>query len=427
MSVLDRLINDPIFAVKLPQDAIKIITEFFQSMLEKDNSNDKKTDKEFFDYYDLDYGDANEVDVVGDFLTDLDPEFLETISPTLIIAYFESASPDDVKAILNNSTILLNLPPKTIGLLLQKLPKELLIQVVNSEGVEKLFANTASNLTVEELEKMETFQADIASILLEKLDLDVIASLPDFLVKSQLENEKALTTLLDFPEKLEALYTAFPNLLREVPSSAVISILQNDPKALNKVPPAIFSKLVTCSLVSKLAENVDQSLLVSIDPEQLGAALNDNPDILKCIPKTLLAMLVKNVELIANIPPELFIQGIQQLPASDLASLFGEVPLGDLSPTLLSKLLEQEKVLDAIKKLDNSQIQKLANNRKLILKIDSELIIKLASIEPRIIQSVPDNLLIELGTNPDLINNISGISSITFLLIRLNFFWLMDF
>ena len=137
------MINDPIFAVDLPKDALKDVTDLLQSIIENDQNN---TDEEFYDYYDVDYGDEGEIGAVGDFLSDLDPEFLRTISPTLIISYFENASPDDIRAILNNSTILLNLPPETIGELLQRLPTNLIIEVVNSEGVKNLFHNTASNL-----------------------------------------------------------------------------------------------------------------------------------------------------------------------------------------------------------------------------------------------------------------------------------------
>ena len=76
-----------------------------------------------------------------------------------------------IRAILNNSTILLNLPPETIGELLQRLPTNLIIEVVNSEGVKNLFHSTASHLDEDELKKAEKFQSDIAVVLVEKLDI----------------------------------------------------------------------------------------------------------------------------------------------------------------------------------------------------------------------------------------------------------------
>eukprot|EP00092_Neocalanus_flemingeri_P041850 GFUD01045583.1.p1 GENE.GFUD01045583.1~~GFUD01045583.1.p1 ORF type:complete len:946 (-),score=177.76 GFUD01045583.1:160-2622(-) len=369
-----------------------------KSMLDKGKSDDSTTTDDFYDYYDLDYGDSSEYDVVGDFLSDLDPDFLKNISPTLIIAYFESASPDDIKAILDNSKILLNLPPETIGQLLQKLPKELLIQVVNSEGVKSLFSNT--DLNAEELEKVQKFQADVASILLEKLDLDVIASLPDFLVKSQLENKKALATLLKFPDKLEALFNAYPNLINEVPPSTALSLLQDDPEVFTKLPPAIFSKLFTCDLVSELGDKVDPTVLISIGPEQLVTTLNAKPDILKCIPKSLLDSLMQIINL---------------LPASDLASIFLELPLEQLSS-------------EVIQSVPDEILKELWSNPDLISNINEDLIDKFSplidkfsihqikllleelpieQLSPEVIQSVPDEILIELGSNPDLISNIN--------------------
>ena len=116
-------------------------------------NNIEMTDDEFYDYYGLDYGEEDEDAGIGDLLSDLDPELLQNISPTLIVGFFESASPEDVKAILDNSEVLLKLPPETIGLIVQKLPNELIIQIVNSEGVRNLFLNISSTTAPDELKK----------------------------------------------------------------------------------------------------------------------------------------------------------------------------------------------------------------------------------------------------------------------------------
>ena len=83
-------------------------------------SNIEMTDDKFYDYYGLDYGDEDNDEGIGDLLSDLDPdpELLQTISPTLIGWFFESASPENLKAILDE--VLLKLPPETISLIVQK-------------------------------------------------------------------------------------------------------------------------------------------------------------------------------------------------------------------------------------------------------------------------------------------------------------------
>ena len=384
--------NDPIFAVKLPQDTTKIVTEMLQLMFENDRSNEEKTDdkteddektisieekktdveektddventeieeqsddeeksdEEFYDYYGLDYGDENEDDSVGDFLADLDPEFLKSISPTLIIGYIESASPDDVKAILDNSQILLNLPPETIGLIVQKLPNDLIIQVVNSEGVKNLFLNTASNLAPEELENLKRFQADIAAILFDKLDIEVIASLPDYLVKSQLENKELLATLLNFPEKLLSVIKSFPNLLSEVPTHVVVSILQTDPKALENIPPEIIIEVLQVVPAAVLAS------LIPIVPDELLLQFGTNSDL------------------------------VNNLDADFIENLIDNVSVDQIKLLLAHGFLSEPEIL---KKLPMAAVTKFAGNLELLSLISDNSLISLVDLFPEILNSVP--------------------------------------
>merc|ERR1719450_194705 len=191
------------------------------------------TDIESYDYYyGLDYGDE-EVGL-ADLIADLGPDLLQTVSPTLIVGFFESASPEDVESILDNSDLLLKLPAETIGLVMQKLPTELIIKIVNSEGVRDFFLIPPKD--PQEAKRQKAFQADISLVLFEKLDVSAIASLPQYLIKSQLENGNLLVELIKFPEKLLSLVEIFPNLLLEIPTEVLLSIGEINSTELTKIP-----------------------------------------------------------------------------------------------------------------------------------------------------------------------------------------------
>ena len=152
-----------------------------------ENVHEYEETDDFYDYYyGLDYDDEEEG--LADLLKDLGPDLLQNVSPTLIVGFFESASLEDVENILDDPDFLFQLPSETIELVVQKLPTEVLIQIVRSKGVKNLLLNPPED--PEEVQKFQTFQTYVSSVLIAKLDVSAISSLPEFLIKSQLKNEK---------------------------------------------------------------------------------------------------------------------------------------------------------------------------------------------------------------------------------------------
>ena len=98
--------------------------------------------------------------------TTLNPEFLKTISPDVVVAYLKSAKPEEIENILSNSKILLNLPAETIGAVFKELPESLIVSVMSSPGVKELV--TTRVVSEEERQKMEVWQQSIALELIKK-------------------------------------------------------------------------------------------------------------------------------------------------------------------------------------------------------------------------------------------------------------------
>merc|ERR1719300_673192 len=157
---LMEVFNDPIFKVSVPQAALAPITQVL---------NEQKGGEEIvsgsgsgdYDYdYGFDYADY-EMEDIGDFLNNLDPEFLADVSPSLIVSFIEGASPDELRNILKDSTLLRNLPPQTLAELLKQLPKDLILTILFSDGL------TSQDSKIREL--LNT----LAPILIKNLDADM--------------------------------------------------------------------------------------------------------------------------------------------------------------------------------------------------------------------------------------------------------------
>jgi len=346
------------------------------------NNPDEMTDDEFYDYYGLDYGEEEE----GDLLSDLDPELLQTISPTLIVGYFESASPEDLKAILDNSELLLKLPPETIGLIVQKLPNELIIQIVNSEGVKNLFINISSTTDPLRLEELKKFQTEVASVLFEKLDIEVIASLPEFLLKSQLENEKLLASLLSFPEKLLSIARAFPQLLSSIPPSVIVSLLQNNPTALENIPPEIISQVLHQTPASVLSSLVTQ-VLPLVPASLLSSALgNIPPGVISQVPPEVIASIIPMV------PDEILLQLSSNsdllitLDQNVIETLIDSVSTHQIKLLLAHGFLAEPSILT---KIPLTAVTKFAGNLELVSLISDKTLTQLAELFPDLLTSIP--------------------------------------
>ena len=137
LSVLNKIAKDPLFSVNVVPNMTEEIRRFLKTITDDQEDYIYSEDS----YYDVDYG-----DYVGNFLEGLDPAFFASISPDLLLAYFESATVEDVKSILADSTILLSLPPNTVVELLKKLPDETMAIIVNSDAVRNLYSSVQVNL-----------------------------------------------------------------------------------------------------------------------------------------------------------------------------------------------------------------------------------------------------------------------------------------
>ena len=150
-----KLTEDPIFQVSLPEEALASISKVLH-----DKGNELVAElgpgADDYDEYGFDYSDYEDQlgAGVGDFLSDISPEFLATVSSDLIVSYIEGLSPTKLEEILNDSTLLRSLPPQTIGELLQKLPKDVILQVLNSRGVLELFENVEGNQKIVDIQNM---------------------------------------------------------------------------------------------------------------------------------------------------------------------------------------------------------------------------------------------------------------------------------
>ena len=138
-SVLNKIAKDPLFSVNVAQNVTEEVKVLVQTVLADQEDEDYGYFEDF--NYDVDYDYDTAEAAVGNILDGLDPGLLASISPDLLIAYFESATVDDVKSILKDSTILLSLSPKTVVELLKKLPEETVTTIVNSDAVQSLYSS----------------------------------------------------------------------------------------------------------------------------------------------------------------------------------------------------------------------------------------------------------------------------------------------
>ena len=138
-SVLNKIAKDPLFSVNVAKNVTEEVKVLVQTVLADQEDEDYGYFEDF--NYDVDYDYDTAEAAVGNILDGLDPGLLASISPDLLIAYFESATVDDVKSILKDSTILLSLSPKTVVELLKKLPEETVTTIVNSDAVQSLYSS----------------------------------------------------------------------------------------------------------------------------------------------------------------------------------------------------------------------------------------------------------------------------------------------
>jgi len=237
-----KLTEDPIFQVSLPQEALAAISKV---LLDKGDELVAELGAEADDYdeYGFDYSDYEDQlgAGVGDFLSDINPEFLSSVSSDLIVSYIEGLSPSELEEILNNSNLLRSLPPSTLGELLQKLPKDVILQVLNSKGVLELFENSDNNPKIVEIQNM------LAPIIVKNLDADLLSSVPNPIIKAHLEIEPALIELFIQSEKLEMLIKKQPEILNEISFDFIAKIFKENPEVEKKIGDGVILSLLDAS------------------------------------------------------------------------------------------------------------------------------------------------------------------------------------
>ena len=240
--VIIKLMEDPIFQVSLPQDALAAVSK---DLLEKGDElvAELGSAADDYDEYGFDYADYYDQlgEGVGDFLSDINPEFLSSVSSDLIVSYIEGLSPSELEEILDNSTLLQSLPPTTLGELLQKLPKDVILQVLNSKGVMELFVNADNNPKIVDIQNM------LAPIIVKNLDADLLSSLPQPLIKAHLEIEPALIELFIQSEKLEALIKKQPSILNEISFEFIAKIFKDNPEVEQMIGDGVILTLLDAS------------------------------------------------------------------------------------------------------------------------------------------------------------------------------------
>ena len=354
--VIIKLMEDPIFQVSLPQDALAAVSK---DLLEKGDElvAELGSAADDYDEYGFDYADYYDQlgEGVGNFLSDINPEFLSSVSSDLIVSYIEGLSPSELEEILDNSTLLQSLPPTTLGELLQKLPKDVILQVLNSKGVMELFVNADNNPKIVDIQNM------LAPIIVKNLDADLLSTLPQPLIKAHLEIEPALIELFIQSEKLEALIKKQPSILNEISFEFIAKIFKDNPEVEQMIGDGVILTLLDASpliidkfpvsfliniardrpwLVAQFPQETINSLanrhevFFDLEDKELMRLLQYRPSILKILidlPDDVLVRFLRNRPNLLDLLPEEAKPYLRQL-------VMAERFLAKLPPELLSEM-----------------------------------------------------------------------------------------
>lgn len=370
----------------------------------ENEAENEETDESYDYYYGLDY-DQGEEEGLADLLKDLGPDLLQNVSPTLIVGFFESASQEDVENILDDPGFLFQLPSETIELVVQKLPTEVIIQIVRSEGVENLLLNPPED--PEEVQKFQSFQTYVSSVLIAKLDVSAIASLPEFLIKSQLKNEKLLGEILKFPEKLFSLLKTFPDILNEVPGKVVLRILEKNTahqanisldtilETLNHIPEEVTSSLIE-RVLPEISEGLIVTLLKDISPENVSKVLNS-------LPNNIISKLINNQKV-----QDLFIhtqsdgiaelKELEEIKISASLILFEKLDaeiIASLPEVLLKSQLMNEEILIKLFKFPSKLLSVIKSAPQLLNEVPINVITNIAQkeVDDGFLGNIPANFI----------------------------------
>jgi len=444
-NVLQRLSEDPIFNVHLPEDSLAKISKI---LLEKGDEfsadNDIEYEADDYDYDDYidysNYEDAGTVETVGSFLRDLNPEFLASVSPALIVGYIEGASPADLKEILNSSTLLRKLPVETIGELLRKLPKDLIIKVVNSKGVQDLFREAFDNVTAEEQAKIKAFQDSLAPIVVQNLDKEIIGSLPLSLLKIHLNIESAVLELFRSSDKLETIINNQPSLLSQINFQFIASILLKHPEVERKIDDGVILALLDArpnillefpiSFLQNIAR--DRPGLVANFSEETIKSLASRPEVIFELSNENLMNLIEQkptiLKILLHLPSDILLQLMENRPSLlDIIPANAEESLGEViqglvntSPDVILKF-PRNFLLDMarnrpwiVAKFSQEVINSLATRHEILFLLSDKELMRLLQLKPSLLMMLvhlPQDVLLRLlEVKPNLIHIIPPVA-----------------
>ena len=351
--VIIKLMDDPIFQVSLPQEALASISKV---LLDKGDElvEELGPGADYYDEYGFDY--ANYEDQlgagVGDFLSDINPEFLSSVSSDLIVSYIEGLSPSELEEILDNSALLQNLTPSTIGELLQKLPKDVILQVLNSKGVLELFVNADNNPKIVEMQKA------LAPIIVKNLDAHLLSSLPQPLIKAHLEIEPALIELFIQSEKLEALIKTQPSILNEISFEFIAKIFKDNPEVERMISDGVILTLLDASPL--IIDKFPVSFLINI--------ARDRPWLVAQFPQQTIKTLANRHEVFFDLKDKELMSLLKYRPS--ILKILGDLP----DEVLVRFLHTRPNLLDLLPENAKPYLRQLVMSERFLAKLSPELL-----------------------------------------------------
>jgi len=423
---LMEVFNDPIFKVSVPQAALAPITQVL---------NEQKGGEEIvsgsgsgdYDYdYGFDYADY-EMEDIGDFLNNLDPEFLADVSPSLIVSFIEGASPDELRNILKDSTLLRNLPPQTLAELLKQLPKDLILTILESDGVQELFSDGLTSQDSKIRELLNT----LAPILIKNLDADMLASLPLSIIKAHLDIEGAIVELFKDSNKLESIIIANPSILKEISFEFISEVLTKNPGLESEISDKVIIALIQASpdVIDKFPinfltdiardrpwiikdfpqETIDSlatrhEVLFNIGNEELSKLLEYRPSLLKILiklPKDVLNRFLTERSDLADIIPEEAEPYLRQLIMTDEFLI-------KLSPKLLAEMANQPLIRKYLNKYLLITLLRVHPTLPSVISIEDTLEFIHYLLDPWFRTRLPCSTISTLSANVELVKKIPG-------------------
>ena len=348
-----KLMEDPIFQVSLPQDALAAVSK---DLLEKGDElvAELGSAADDYDEFGFDYADYYDQlgEGVGDFLSDISPEFLSSVSSDLIVSYIEGLSPSELEEILDNSTLLQSLPPTTLGELLQKLPKDVILQVLNSKGVMELFVNADNNPKIVDIQNM------LAPIIVKNLDADLLSSLPQPLIKAHLEIEPALIELFVQSEKLEALIKKQPSILNEISFEFIAKIFKDNPEVEQMIGDGVILTLLDASPL--IIDKFPVSFLINI--------ARDRPWLVAKFPQETINSLADRHEVFFDLEDKELMRLLQYRPS--ILKILIDLP----DDVLVRFLRTRPNLLDLLPEEAKPYLRQLVMAEKFLAKLPPELL-----------------------------------------------------